>query len=639
MQKLRWVLWVMIGIGALAGIYGAALRYSAESKNRTVELAIDMAELQKLATSEGKPLQAILQRFKEAGVTSVAITEDTLGSLEESRRVEVLPTAINHTTYLIAHLRNFDRIVAALQNRTHLGSQISLPPGISNTNPMDAGMSIPQTFQSLKPLGVGLDSSLIRAAREAKLGVVGRVINNINPTEESVRWTLLQLEKQHVPTVIFAGDDVLGYDSQVKTTANALRTHELNYGTVEFSKMKGDAELHRLAADRTIRVHTILGSEMAHVTIPDSVQRFSLAARERNIRLLYIRLFLEKSHPLDENVRYIEQIATAVRRGGFKLGAAHPYTQASVPFWAHGMIGLGLVAALLLLVDSLAGVLSQPLDRVSVLVFVVALLLIPLVVVSPKLAALAAAILFASLAVVQRDLLSPLPDGEPPLHVILQRLARVLGYTSLGIIAVVGLLTDRVFLVKADAFVGIKAALYLPLLIATLAWAVELRASSPRELWSKVRLQVQRLARLFQEPILLWQVVAGLGALAVLAMLWLRSGNDGAAVVSGFELRFRDILDATLPVRPRFKATLFAALMLGMYYCGRKECRWGLPLFLLGVIGVTDYLNTFCHLHIPLLVSVIRDFLGTLIGAALGVVAILVIEARGKRVSHVGDSE
>jgi hypothetical protein len=64
-----------------------------------------------------------------------------------------------------------------------------------------------------------------------------------------------------------------------------------------------------------------------------------------------------------------------------------------------------------------------------------------------------------------------------------------------------------------------------------------------------------------------------------------------------------------------------------------------LPLFLLGVIGVTDYLNTFCHLHIPLLVSVIRDFLGTLIGAALGVVAILVIEARGKRVSHVGDSE
>jgi VanZ family protein len=260
-------------------------------------------------------------------------------------------------------------------------------------------------------------------------------------------------------------------------------------------------------------------------------------------------------------------------------------------------------------------------------------------VVSPKLAALAAAILFASLAVVQRDLLSPLPDGEPPLHVILQRLARVLGYTSLGIIAVVGLLTDRVFLVKADAFVGIKAALYLPLLIATLAWAVELRASSPRELWSKVRLQVQRLARLFQEPILLWQVVAGLGALAVLAMLWLRSGNDGAAVVSGFELRFRDILDATLPVRPRFKATLFAALMLGMYYCGRKECRWGLPLFLLGVIGVTDYLNTFCHLHIPLLVSVIRDFLGTLIGAALGVVAILVIEARGKRVSHVGDSE
>ncbi|WP_309716303.1 DUF5693 family protein [Armatimonas sp.] len=637
MQKLRWVLWVMIGIGALAGIYGAALRYSAESKNRTVELAIDMSELQKLATSEGKPLKTILQRFKEAGVSSVAITEDTLGSLEENRRVEVLPTAINNTTYLIAHQRNFDRIVAALQNRTHLGSQISLPPGIGNTNPMDAGMNIPQTFQSLKSLGVGLDYSLIRAAREAKLGVVGRVMNNSNPTDESISWTLLQLKKQRVTTVIFSGDDVLGYDSQLKTTASALRTHDINYGAVEFTKMKGDSELHRVAADRTIRVHTIPGSEMATATIPDNVQRFSLAARERNIRLLYVRLFLEKSHPLDENARYIEQIVMAVRRGGFTLGFAHPYTEASTPRWANALIGLGLAAALLLLADCFAGILSQPSERVSLLVFVAALLLIPLAVFLPKLAALSAAILFASLAVVQHDLLSPIPYGESPLQTVLQRLLRVLGYTSLGIIVVVGLLTDRVFLVKADAFVGIKAALYLPLLIATLAWAVDLRASSPAELWSRIRLQVQRLARLIYEPILLWQVLACLAALVVLAMLWLRSGNDGAAVVSGFELRFRDILDATLPVRPRFKATLFAALMLGMYFCGRKERLWGVPLFLLGVIGVTDYLNTFCHLHIPLLVSVIRDFLGTLIGVAIGTVAILVWEARGKRISRAGD--
>ncbi len=641
MQKLRWALWVLIGIGTLAGLYGALGRFKAESKNRVVEITLDMIEIQKIATAEGRTTYQVLQRFKDAGATSVAVTEDTLGSLEENRQIEALPSTQLNTSYIIAHQGNFERIVAALQNRTHLKEQLSLPPNLDKTRLMDVAMTLPQPFHTLKSIGVGLDPHLIQQLKDEPhklhLGVVGRVSNSANITAEGIRWTLQQLKDQGVKTVIFSGDDVLGYDSYLKVTAKTFRELGLQYGTVEFSKMKGDAALHRLTADQAIRVHTVPGAEMATATPDDNIQRFSLAARERNMRLLFVRLFLDTASPLEANAQYIEKLAKALRRGGLTLGTAHPYVALTTPLWVRALIGLGLGAALLLLADEICSLLTFPKSSITLLFFVLALLLSAGAVVSPKLAALAAAILFASLAVCQRSLLTPL-RSTTPLQQIVQRLALVVGITSLGVVAVVGLLSDRLFLIKADAFTGIKAALYIPLLLAALVWAAGLRADSPAALWSRLRLQVQRLALLIHEPVRFWQVIAGLAALVILAMLWLRSGNDGAAVVSGFELRFRDILDMTLPVRPRFKALLFAALMLGIYLCGRNERLWGIPLFLLGVIAVTDYLNTFCHLHVPLLVSVMRDGLGTLIGVVLGLLAILLIERLGKKQPPTGEA-
>ena len=240
MQKLRLALWVLIGIGTLAGLYGATQRFSAESKNRVVELTLDIVELQKLAAAEGKPLYEVLKRFKEAGVTSVAVTEDTLGTLEENRQIEVIPNAQLNTSYIVAHQGNFDRIVEAIQHRTHLGNQLSLPPGLDNRRLMDVGLTIPQPFHTIKSIGVGLDPNVISQlhdeAHKLHLSVVGRVSNSVNITEEGIHWTLQRLKEQGVHTVIFSGDDVLGYDSQLKVTASAFRDLGLNYGAVEFSK-------------------------------------------------------------------------------------------------------------------------------------------------------------------------------------------------------------------------------------------------------------------------------------------------------------------------------------------------------------------------------------------------------------------
>lgn len=638
MQKLRVALWALIGIGTLAGLYGASLRFVAEASNKRIELTLDMTELQKLASAEGVPTARVLERFRQAGITSVAITEDTLASLEESRRVEAIPSAEPGVTYLMTHQGSYSRILAAIQSRTHFKldpnneyAQIRVPPGAELLKVEDLGMEVYQPFSVIKTIGVGLDPNLLQMVKNANMSVVGRLQNSVNIPNTGIGWALEQLKSQGVKTVIFSGDDVLGYDSQLRTTAEALGAKHLQVGIVEFTKIKGDTLLHQLATEQVVRVHTIPGAEMATATPADNIQRFSLAARERNIRMLYIRLFLEKTNPLNENIEYIETLVKSLKRGGLTIGEAHTYPLFAVPLAARVLIGLGLAATLFLLCQELFGLLGDLAHPLSLLVLAGAGGLVVLAAVSPKLAALAAAVVFAGFAVVQGGLLSPVEWGKKPLRVALLRLVRIVGVTTLGIISVVGLLATQAFIVKADAFVGIKAALYLPLLLAVLVWAVGLRTESPAALLSLLRRQLQRALLLINEPVRFWQVGAGLAILIILAMLWLRSGNEGAVVVTGFELRFRDLLDATLPVRPRFKALLFAALLLGIYLAGRGERRWGVPLYLLGVIAVTDYLNTFCHLHIPLLVSVMRDSLGVVLGLGLGTLLIVLLERHWKK--------
>ena len=51
-----------------------------------------------------------------------------------------------------------------------------------------------------------------------------------------------------------------------------------------------------------------------------------------------------------------------------------------------------------------------------------------------------------------------------------------------------------------------------------------------------------------------------------------------------------------------------------------------MPFFLVGALGQVSLLNTFCHLHTPLPVSLWRALLGVAIGAIIGVVAHAALE-------------
>lgn len=637
---LRWFLWILVALGLAAALFNGWRRWQVEQSSRTVEIVLDYGELRSLSAQTGQGFLEVCRTFKQVGATSVAITEDNISGLEESKRVELVPTDAIGESYFFAHQGNFRRVYEALKNKTRY--TVVTPPGI---DPLAAdpkvtdelGMRVNEPFSIVRGLGVGLDPRAVEAVKESGLGIVGRVANFPGMQSNGIRYSLEQLKSQGVHTIIFTGDEVIGYkhlvgddpkDPKMLGTSTLLSQVGLSYGTVEFGKQKGDPELTKLAADSVARVHTVTGSEMVTATIPDNIQRFLLAARERNIRVLYVRLFPDEREPLDTNARYVRAIARGLDDAGFSNGPAHGFAPLTNPILYRGALGLGLAAGILLLLDALTGMLAGGARGLLPLAFTLALAVgaLPALpsLIGVKLAALASAAVFPALGMVLVDFLAP-DEKKSPAALVLGRFFLASGVTLIGAAYVVGFLADRLFMIKADAFMGIKFSQLIPLLVVTLAYLLHLRSKNVASLRERFREDVLGARALLARPILVWQVAAAIGALAVVFLLVARSGNDPGVGVSDFELKIRAILDRVLYARPRFKEFLIGhpAMIVALAMAARGWRRWAAPVFLVGAIGQVSLLNTFCHIHTPLLVSLWRAGLGILIGLALGGLLVL----------------
>jgi hypothetical protein len=157
------------------------------------------------------------------------------------------------------------------------------------------------------------------------------------------------------------------------------------------------------------------------------------------------------------------------------------------------------------------------------------------------------------------------------------------------------------FTLGLSSFRGVKAALLLPLIGAFLS------------LYSK-----EDLLAFWRRPLTVGAAaILSFAALAALVYL-LRSGHDTPVGASGLELRLRDILESLLVARPRFKefAVGWPIFWWGAYLASKgRDAR---PFLLVGFIASLSIVNTFCHAHVPLSLSLLRTFHGFWLGSVLG---------------------
>jgi hypothetical protein len=109
-----------------------------------------------------------------------------------------------------------------------------------------------------------------------------------------------------------------------------------------------------------------------------------------------------------------------------------------------------------------------------------------------------------------------------------------------------------------------------------------------------------------------------------------RTGNAGQ--VSAIELQVRLMLEQLLYVRPRTKEFLigFPLFILALHMVKSYPKAYYF-LLIPGVIGFLSLVNTFTHLHIPLLISLLRSGYSIVFGFIIGLVLIWLYETVWKK--------
>ncbi len=484
------------------------------------------------------------------------------------------------------------------------------------------------------PLGFEMirDDILTLQSRDG-LEVVARAYNFPAYSRRGMEAVVAEARELGMKTVIFAADEVLGWRGALDECAEVLRASGLTFGSIEFGKQKGSDRLERELDGQFLRVHSISGTEMAQYQPAAAVERFVRAARERGIRLLYVRLpSLNGRESVEDNAAYIAAIREGLRRSGLLAGSPRTLPDVDSARWERALIAAGVAAAAVLALSELVRLAPGTAGMLFALTLVVLVPLSQAGDTGRKAVALAAALAFPVWAAARAARLAsqPAPRRTPDAVRVPAHYLNAITVAVLGGLLIAALLAGRLFMVHMEGFAGVKLAHLLPVLAVGL-WAA---AGLPGAVlpWSEtVRTARDAFRRLWHSPVLFSTAIVGLLGLLALLIVVVRSGNEAGVGVSGLELRFRALLDQVLYVRPRTKEILlgYPALWAAVWLFRRGETGWARLFTVAGVIGLVSAVNTFCHIHTPLAVSLVRTVNGAWVGALGGMLLVAALRAAG----------
>lgn len=682
------VLLILILFACVAAGTVAVDRSRVERENRTVELVMDYPQLAALARQSGTPMGELLAKVREAGIITVALPETDLQELSSRGRVFIVTGA---------DLRQRERLGGQLDvelRKLLVGGGIrmeptyvlaptgaeGLSPGIQRAitilqarfGPDQArelsvrGWTIVEVKQPIATVfeaGLGLSPALVHDARVAGLLVAPRLRNTPQVSADAAAGIVQTADHSHV--VIYEGFEVLGFPDGIEATANAMEQEGLLFGLIEFVGQKGDRLLAKALRYQAVRVHSITEGEMAKITPQDAVSRYARAARERDVRVMYIRPFLDvtpKEELLATNLAYLQSLSGRLKSEDFRLGPAQPFRPLDGGRAVAFAIVVGVMAGAVLtwwemlhrlfnlprtgisraiggarsdrLIQGLY-LLGPVLGLLGVLGFAL-LFLKGYTTAARQFMALVAATIFPTYAVLRMIPEQTIREQGTSAAEPVTRLGAVgrwlsaTGFSIAGVLLLVGLLGETRFQLKVDQFIGVKLMHAIPpVLVLGFAWLWSWRrqkADGTAHEGSGTLVQLREIAgelwRLADQSVKIKHLAIGLVVMIAGVLYLQRTGNESGAVL-GIEQEIRAWLEQALAVRPRTKEFLIGhpAMLLAVYYSLRGtllERRAAVALFAVGTIGQLSLVNTFSHIHTPLAVSLVRTVYGLLLGAVIG---------------------
>ncbi|GBR76308.1 hypothetical protein NO2_0878 [Candidatus Termititenax persephonae] len=619
------------------GVFG--YRLFAEQLNMKVELAYDYEDVLLLQAYTGQSQAQVLKMLQRAGVTSVVVPEDTLNNLTRRGLANLITgeQLLNMSRFgqiqnqqLLGLIRSSD---ITPENSYIMIDQVAAFQRAQNALINDLGaerakvngrniIEVRGQVDNLGGIGLGLDETILANLSIYKFQIIPKLVNSRRLDDVSLGLkidTVSALTPVH--TFIFNGSEVLGYGNNLALVAEKMRKNGINYGVIEFFQQKGSLSLAEHLSGYNIGVHSIPAPQLQRLTKEQAIDRYVLAAMDRGMRILYLHAFVNDALATDllaYNEEFISALKTRLERRGSTVTPIDQVTIGLDPLVSliiGIIISLGIVSAGFLFLRIFNKNLPDGIFKWLLL----GMLLLDIIFLRLNyfsqwraLLALLVSIIFPTLA-----MLTQLPkenSWQPDkmnFHKVLFLILRIVGITMLGALLIIGLLSDSYHLLKIYQFRGVKLAFGLPLLIVAFYYFMyPYRIKSLRFI----------IKRFLQSKVTVGYVLAGGAALAFFALYFLRSGNYQLPLFNG-EAAMRNFLGYILLVRPRTKEFLlgYPLLVFICYHLGRAiDYRYKWVFYTLAAVAPVSLLNTFCHLHAPLWVSLLRSLNGLILGVAIG---------------------
>lgn len=640
-----WLTIIFLALLTLPGLYN---RHTVETGQNHYEVVMPLPEILKLSDQLNQPIESLLINLKSSGLSSVAVSPETLSSLEERGDISI---------YSKSDLQEL------LLFQPGLSSQLEKEEGSDThyyfTIPEDVHMQ-ELLEQRLNPMKITLgDTSMYRvidtnepfkiAGQEFTVSVLNRFlgynehhlelisanhldyilrIENSYPDQANILADVLRLKSEHSNGLLFSGEELLGYPSQPLMTdySKQLADAGFYFYSIEFSNQRGLTTYGESTDYHFVRLHSLV---LESNQLDTSIQRSIRAIKERNIRSLFVRL-PQKLDP-EAQIELAEDFLTSL-----EMKMPRKFTQGTVtPFELikpHQLATIASIIGSVLLTFVALSIL--PISWVKYASSGVLLLIGGgLIILERTLFNQAFALIIALIGATYATLIAA--DGNSHLKGLLRTYLKSLGITVLTIVFLTQILNGNGYINGFIPFRGVNLVYTLPIIIISLWASKDLIMYIHQKIKGKKQQLLREYShRFMQLSIKYWHLII-IAAVAFSFYYYLSRGGN-AGTVSEIELWFRNQLERVLYVRPRTKEFLIGlpVFVLSVYLTGRHP-KIGRYFFIVGSIGFLSIINTFSHLHTPLYISLIRSVYSLILGFLIGLLLIKIVNWLERKVKKI----
>jgi len=640
------IVYTIIILGVIAASFVAYQRIGSEINNNKVEMVVDLRDLAALSSLSGTPLRDILYKVKKAGITSLAVYEDTLHALEKEGKLNCF------SGYEVINDIQINKINSTIQ---YLMRNINIKP--SHTY-----ISIPDTFlfdrvkasfiqevgennvrifannlleinskkHDILKIGLGFSSGNLLTLNNYGFVIIPRLFNSFRLDNNRLALKLNNIsEIGKIHTIIFGGNSVLGYPNNLSVVSKKLKRYGINYGFIEFGKQKGSIKLAHIIPEKTIKTHSIPQAELRKLSQKTVIARYLRAVEERGVRILYIYPWLDfriDRDLLSYNIHYFRTLKNKIEQRRYKVAPVKESLSVlpSSNKWLILIVRMSILMLIIILITIFNP--SIPIRLLyGIFAFCISLALantfiLPENTIVQKLYALLGAIIAPAIIILHNfSDFEELKSAKNKVIITSKKVGLVFIESLIAGLLTSSLISETKFLLAINTFSGIKIAFILPFLIVGFYLLF-----SPFQLKSIP----YKLKRILEGQVTIGHMMI-MGALSLgLLLLLVRSGNNTGFMITGLETKVRIILEKLFFIRPRFKEFFigYPALILLCWFAGSYiSKRWKGLFIIAGTLVPISIINSFCHLHTPFLYSIWRSFNGLVLGTILCAGAILLL--------------